>query len=125
LRGGSTCSPGAGEENPADERDEPHADQPVDHDSDRRGQGGDPDAASSSFVSRFPLRLLGPARPSTPFGGWASAIVLWGFAAYRFNAGPYAVSVTIICWAAPPALLNPLLGVYINRIGPKAATFPV
>ena len=55
-------------------------------------------------------------------GGWASAIVLWGFAAYRFNASPYAVSVTIICWAAPPALLSPLLGVYIDRIGPKAAT---
>ena len=55
-------------------------------------------------------------------GGWASAIVLWGFAAYRFNASPGAVSVTIICWAAPPALLSPLLGVSIDRIGPKAAT---
>ena len=54
-------------------------------------------------------------------GGWASAIVLWGFAAYRFNASPYAVSVTIVCWAAPPALLSPVLGVYIDRIGPKAA----
>jgi hypothetical protein len=51
-------------------------------------------------------------------GGWASAIVLWGFAAYRFNAGPYAVAVTIICWAGPPALLSPLLGVYIDRVGP-------
>ena len=70
--------------------------------------------------SRFVLLLAGQTVNS--IGGWASAIVLWGFAAYRFNASPYAVSVTIICWAAPPAVLSPLLGVYIDRIGPKAAT---
>ena len=69
---------------------------------------------------RFALLVTGQTVNS--IGGWASAIVLWGFAAYRFNASPYAVSVTIICWAAPPALLSPLLGVYIDRIGPKAAT---
>jgi MFS family permease len=66
--------------------------------------------------------LLVAGQTVNSVGGWASAIVLWGFAAYRFNAGPYAVSVAIICWAAPPALLSPLLGVYIDRIGPKAAT---
>jgi hypothetical protein len=66
--------------------------------------------------------LLVAGQTVNSIGGWASAIVLWGFAAYRFNAGPYAVSVTIICWAAPPALLSPLLGVYIDQIGPKAAT---
>ncbi len=68
---------------------------------------------------RFALLVAGETVNSV--GGWASAIVLWGFAAYRFNASPYAVSVTIVCWAAPPALLSPLLGVYIDRIGPKAA----
>jgi predicted MFS family arabinose efflux permease len=68
---------------------------------------------------RFALLVAGEAVNS--IGGWASAIVLWGFAAYRFNASPYAVSVTIVCWAAPPALLSPLLGVFIDRIGPKAA----
>jgi MFS family permease len=69
---------------------------------------------------RFALLVAGQAVNS--IGGWASAIVLWGFAAYRFNASPGAVSVTIVCWAAPPALLGPLLGVSIDRIGPKAAT---
>jgi MFS family permease len=68
---------------------------------------------------RFALLLAGEAVNS--IGGWASAIVLWGFAAYRFNASPYAVSVTIVCWAAPSALLSPLLGVLIDRIGPKPA----
>jgi MFS family permease len=77
-------------------------------------------AVSPSFRDpRFALLWAGEAVNS--IGGWASAIVLWGFAAYRFNASPYAVSVTIVCWAAPPALLSPLLGVHVDRMGPKAA----
>ena len=77
-------------------------------------------AVRPAFSDRFALLLSGWAVNS--IGGWASAIVLWGFAAYRFNASPGAVSVTIVCWAAPPALLSPLLGVFVDRIGPKAAT---
>jgi predicted MFS family arabinose efflux permease len=68
---------------------------------------------------RFALLVTGETVNS--IGGWASAIVLWGFAAYRFNASPYAVGLTIVCWAAPPALLGPLAGVYVDRIGPRAA----
>jgi hypothetical protein len=68
---------------------------------------------------RFGLLVAGETVNS--IGGWASAIVLWGFAAYRFNAGPDAVAVTIVCWAAPPAVLSPLMGVYIDRAGPRAA----
>jgi len=48
---------------------------------------------------RFAAFLAGEMVNS--IGGWASAIVLWGFAAYRFNASSYAVSITILCWAAP------------------------
>ncbi len=54
-------------------------------------------------------------------GGWASAIVLWGFGAYHFGAGPYAVSLLIVCWAAPSAVLGPLGGIYVDRLGPKRA----
>lgn len=68
---------------------------------------------------RFGLLLTGET--VNAIGGWASAIVLWGFAAYRFNASAYTVSVIIVCWAAPPAVLSPLMGVYIDRIGPRAA----
>ena len=68
---------------------------------------------------RFALLLAGETVNSV--GGWASAIVLWGFAAYRFNASPYAVSVTVMCWAAPAAVLSPLMGVYVDRVGPKRA----
>jgi MFS family permease len=69
--------------------------------------------------ARFGLLVAGEAVNS--IGGWASAIVLWGFAAYRFNASPYAVSVTIVCWAAPTALLGQLMGVFIDRLGAKRA----
>ena len=68
---------------------------------------------------RFGLLVAGETVNS--IGGWTSAIVLWGFAAYRFNAGPDAVAVTVACWAAPPAILSPLTGVYIDRAGPRAA----
>jgi predicted MFS family arabinose efflux permease len=85
-----------------------------------RGVPGPPQAVRPSFRdARFGLLVAGEAVNS--IGGWASAIVLWGFAAYRFNASPYAVSLTIVCWAAPPAVLSPLLGVWVDRIGPRQA----
>jgi len=86
----------------------------------RRPRPGTLQVVRPSFRDpRFALLVVGAAVNSV--GGWASAIVLWGFAAYRFNASPDAVSVTIVCWAAPPAVLSPLLGVYVDRIGPRAA----
>jgi len=68
---------------------------------------------------RFGFLLAGETVNSV--GGWASAIVLWGFAAYRFNASPYAVSLTNMCWAAPATVLSPLMGIYVDRLGPKRA----
>ena len=53
-------------------------------------------------------------------GSWASAIVLWGFAAYRFGASPEAISVTVVCWSVPPVVLSPLTGALADRFGPRA-----
>jgi MFS family permease len=84
----------------------------------RRGRFLAPWPVRPSFRNpRFALLIAGEAVNS--IGGWASAIVLWGFAAYRFDASPGAVSVTIVCWAAPPTVLSPLLGVYVDRLGSK------
>ncbi len=44
-------------------------------------------------------------------------MVLWGFAAYRFNASAQAISVLIVCWAAPSVVLSPIMGVYVDRLG--------
>jgi predicted MFS family arabinose efflux permease len=68
---------------------------------------------------RFGLLVVGETVNS--IGGWAAAIVLWGFAAYRFDADPYAISVTIVCWAAPPTVLSTPMGVYVDRLGAKNA----
>jgi hypothetical protein len=48
---------------------------------------------------RFASLIVGQSVNSV--GSWASAIVLWGFATYRFNASPEAISVTVVCWSAP------------------------
>lgn len=49
---------------------------------------------------RFAFLLAGQAVNSV--GSWASAIALWGFAAYRFSASPEAISVTVMCWSVSP-----------------------
>jgi predicted MFS family arabinose efflux permease len=86
----------------------------------RRAHAGQPPVIRPSLRDpRFALLVAGETVNS--IGGWASAIVLWGFAAYRFHASPYAVSLAIVCWAAPPALLSPLLGVLVDRLGPRRA----
>ena len=86
----------------------------------RRGRPGRERPVRPSFRDfRFGLLLAGETLNSV--GGWASAIVLWGFAAYRFNASPYAVAVTVMCWAAPAAVLSPVMGVYVDRLSPKRA----
>jgi len=74
----------------------------------------------ASFRSpRFLLLLVGETVNSV--GSWASAIAIWGFAAYRFHAGPHQVALLIACWAAPAALLGPLAGVHIDRLGARGA----
>jgi MFS family permease len=67
--------------------------------------------------SRFALLLAGQS--ANAVGSWASAIVLWGFAAYRFNAGPQAISVTVLCWSIPPAVLTPFTGALCDQFGPR------
>ena len=67
---------------------------------------------------RFAFLLIGQSVNAV--GSWASAIVLWGFAAYRFNASPEAISVTVVCWSVPPAVLSSLTGGLADRFGPRA-----
>ncbi|HEY0934501.1 MAG TPA: MFS transporter [Trebonia sp.] len=66
---------------------------------------------------RFALLLVGQS-----FGwicSWASAIVLWGFAAYHFGASPEAISVTALCWSGPPVVLTAFTGGLTDRFGPR------
>ena len=66
---------------------------------------------------RFLLLLVGQA--VNGIGSWAALIAIWGFAAYRFHSGPTEVALLALCWSAPAALLGPLLGLPIDRLGPR------
>ena len=68
---------------------------------------------------RFVMLLA--AQTVNSVGGWACGIALWGFAAYRYHAGPLPVALLTLCWAAPPAVLGPLLGMSVDRLGPQRA----
>ncbi len=65
----------------------------------------------------FALLVGGVAVDSA--GSWAALIALWGYAAYKFGAGPGQIALLGLSWAAPAALIGPLAGVPIDRLGPK------
>ena len=52
-------------------------------------------------------------------GTWATLIALWGYAAYRFHATPGGIAAIGLCWALPGALLCPIAGIPIDRLGPR------
>ena len=52
-------------------------------------------------------------------GDWATLIALWGFAAFRFRAGPADIAALGLAWALPNALLSPAAGIPIDRLGPR------
>ena len=67
---------------------------------------------------RFAFLLVGQS--ANWVGSWAAALVLWGFAAYRFGAGPQAISITALCWSGPPVVLSAFTGGLTDRFGPRA-----
>lgn len=66
---------------------------------------------------RFVLLLIGQS--VNWVGSWAASLVLWGFAAYQFDAGPRAISVTALCWSGPPVILTAFTGGLTDRFGPR------
>ncbi|HWH35835.1 MAG TPA: MFS transporter [Acidimicrobiales bacterium] len=52
-------------------------------------------------------------------GNWVAIIAIWGFAAFRFDAGAGDLAALFVVLSVPGALLGPLLGVPIDRLGPR------
>jgi DHA3 family macrolide efflux protein-like MFS transporter len=65
----------------------------------------------------FALLLAGEAVNAT--GSWVAVIAIWGFASFKFDAGASDLALLFVVLAIPGALLGPLLGVPIDRLGPK------
>jgi len=68
-------------------------------------------------VRGFGLLLAGQAINAT--GSWVAVIAIWGFAAFKFDVGPGDLALLFVVLSVPGALLGPLLGVPIDRLGPR------
>jgi len=66
---------------------------------------------------RFALLFVGQALNG--IGSWAALIAMWGYAAYKFDSSGTGVAILGLCWSAPGAVLGPLAGIPIDRLGPK------
>ena len=66
---------------------------------------------------RFTLLFIGTA--INGIGSWTALIAMWGFAAYKFDSGGSQIALLAMSWAAPAAVLGPLVGVPIDRFGPR------
>jgi DHA3 family macrolide efflux protein-like MFS transporter len=65
------------------------------------------------------LALLVAGQALNGIGSWCAIVALWGFAVFRFDAGPSAIALLGLAWSLPPLLLGPLAGIPIDRLGPK------
>jgi predicted MFS family arabinose efflux permease len=68
-------------------------------------------------VKGFALLLAGQAISES--GNWIATIAIWGFASFQFDVGPGDLALLFVVLSVPGALLGPLLGVPIDRLGPR------
>ena len=65
----------------------------------------------------FALLLAGET--VNAIGNWIAVIAIWGFASFRFDADAGDLALLFVALSLPGALLGPLLGVPIDRFGPR------
>ena len=68
-------------------------------------------------VRGFAVLLAGQAVSET--GNWIAVIAIWGFASFQFDVGAGDLALLFVVLSVPGALLGPLLGVPIDRLGPR------
>ena len=66
---------------------------------------------------RFALLLAGLA--VNAIGSWTSLIAIWGYATYRYHAGPGEVALLVAGWSGPSAVLGAFAGTPIDHFGPR------
>jgi MFS family permease len=60
------------------------------------------------------------AEAISAIGSWGTVLVVWGYAAYEYDATPAQVSLVGLSFSLPPVVLGPVAGVVVDRIGSKA-----
>jgi predicted MFS family arabinose efflux permease len=68
-------------------------------------------------VRGFTPLLVGQAVNET--GNWIAVIAIWGFASFKFDVGAGDLALLFVVLSVPGALLGPLMGVPIDRLGPR------
>jgi MFS family permease len=66
---------------------------------------------------RFALLISGQA--INAIGSWCALVALWGYASYRFDAGPAQIALLSLSWSLPAAVFGPLGGLPVDRFGPR------
>jgi predicted MFS family arabinose efflux permease len=69
----------------------------------------------------IPRRVLGflVAEAVSAIGSWATAVVIWGYAAYKYDASAADIALFGIAFTIPGVLFGPVSGTVIDRIGTK------
>ncbi len=69
----------------------------------------------------FSPRVFGflAAEALSAIGSWATLVVVWGYAAYEYDAGAADLGLFGVAFGLPGVLLGPLTGTIIDRLGPK------
>lgn len=71
-------------------------------------------------VLRVPgFRPLLAGEAVNAIGNWIALIAIWGFAAFQFDAGAGDLATLFVVLSLPGAILGPVLGVAIDRLGPR------
>ncbi|HVE46229.1 MAG TPA: MFS transporter [Acidimicrobiales bacterium] len=71
-------------------------------------------------VLRVPgFRPLLAGEAVNAIGNWIALIAIWGLASFRFDAGAGDLALLFVVLSLPGAVLGPVLGVAIDRLGPK------
>jgi len=61
------------------------------------------------------------AEAVSAIGSFATMVVIWGYAAYEFDATPGEVSLYGLAFSLPGVVLGPMAGTVVDRVGPKAS----
>jgi sugar phosphate permease len=71
------------------------------------------------LLRQWPFAILCAGSALNAIGSWAAIIAIWGFASAQFHASATQIALLGLAWSAPAALVGPLAGVPVDRLGPK------
>jgi MFS family permease len=75
-----------------------------------------PTAAGATPIPRRVLWFL-VAEAVSAIGSWATAVVVWGYAAYKYDASASDIALFGVAFTVPGVLLGPISGTVIDRLG--------